>query len=76
MMSLKHLGRETFDRNKDIYHVYMQSIQKLNRFIFFFLYSTLVFFSLFLSIIKKQKKKSILLLNRLHGAALIDEIYD
>ena len=48
MMSQKHLGKETFDRNKDIYHVYVQSIQKLNRLIFFFLYFTLVFFALFI----------------------------
>ena len=75
MMSQKHLGGETFDCNKDVYHVYMKSIQKLNRFIFFFLYFTLVF-SLFLSIIKKQKIKSIFLLNQLHGTALIDEISD
>ena len=40
------------------YHVYMPSIQKLNEFIFFFRQFTL-HFSLFLSIIKKQRIKSI-----------------
>ena len=57
MMSQKHLGRETFDRNKDIYHVYMQSIQKLNQFIFSFLYFTLVFTVLF--IYNKEAKDKI-----------------
>ena len=57
MMSQKHLGRETFDRNKDIYHVYMQSIQKLNQFIFSFLYFTLVFTALF--IYNKETKDKI-----------------
>ena len=57
MMSQKHLGRETFDRNKDIYHVYMQSIQKLNQFIFSFLYFTLVFTALFID--NKEAKDKI-----------------
>ena len=41
----------------EIYHVYMQSIQKLNRFIFLFLYFTILFFTLFLH--NKETKNKI-----------------
>ena len=56
-------------KHVDIYHVYMQSIQNLNRFIFLFLYFTILFFALFFYN-KETKDKIDLLLNRLHVTAL------